>query len=118
MAGMKAAPTAGTAKGGAAGPNNVGTGLDGKAGAAGAAGQNQPKLLNEDSMTRLISSQNPKKSTGAVTQPTGGGPMNAYMGQQQLGSPPRAPKPAMAATGPHPPVTAGEPQRSLIKGRG
>ena len=81
-AGMKGAPTPGGGKGAAASPNNVGTGLDGKAGAAGAAGQNQPKLLNEDSMTRLISSQNPKKSTGGVTQPTGGGQMNSYVGQQ------------------------------------
>ena len=66
------------------GANNAtkGTGLDGKAAdGAGGVNQNQPKLLNEDSMTRLISLQNPKKSTGGVTQPISGNAMNSYIAQ-------------------------------------
>ena len=73
----------GVKAGATASPNNgynssKGTGLDAKAsggvnpggmlsGQEAAKYNQNPNLLNEDSMTRLISQQNPKKSTGGVT---------------------------------------------------
>jgi len=88
---------------------NKGTGLEPK----------QPaRALNEDSMARLLSSGNPKKASG-ITQPSKGNAMNSYMAMQHAGSPLRAKQASMAPpAGNQPPVTAGEPQRSLIKGRG
>ena len=66
-------------------------------------------------MTRLLSSGNAKKSIG-ITQPDKGNAMGSYMNQNNpAGSPNRGGK---SPRGAHPPVTAGEPQRSLIKGRG
>jgi hypothetical protein len=45
--------------------------------------------------------------------------MGSYMNQQHpAGSPTRGGKSPGGPGGAHPPVTAGEPQRSLIKGRG
>jgi hypothetical protein len=69
-------------------------------------------------MTRLLSQGNAKKSIG-ITQPDKGNAMGSYMNQHHPpGSPNKGGKSPGGTGGAHPPVTAGEPQRSLIKGRG
>lgn len=54
-----------------------------------------------------------------ITQPNKDNAMGSYMNQNHApGSPGKSAKSPGLNSGGQPPVTAGEPQRSLIKGRG
>lgn len=72
-------------------------------------------MLNEENMQRLLKSSEGKKPVAVPKQTTNS--MTGYLPVQHGG--PSSPKAASKFSGDLiPPISAGEPQRSLIKGRG
>lgn len=100
--GLKRSSVVGKSGGTISPNNNKQTGL-GETAATG-------RAMNEDSMTRLLSSGNQKNSIGIINPDK----TNA-MGPYLVGSPKKS---SNAGINTSQPVSASEPQRSLIKGRG